>query len=248
MADRGNPSSMRATGAPSVKQSSFGQKEQQRQRVRIRFRKIGDLRWIGHRDLVRAIERVFRRTGVKLVFSEGYHPKPRMTFPSALPLGIEGWNEVAEIVVAESIDPAGLLAALNSNSVEGLEFVEGYQLPPSAPKPQLKSCVYRCTLEPEIGDRVTSWLRQYELSSGWPVQHGPKSQFLDLKQHVYDIFVDEYGLCVTLRPSELGGPTIREVLTSLGLSDYEKDGGLIVRANVLLADEEKAPASGEGPG
>lgn len=230
---------------PSARPSTLGQKEEHRQRVRIRFRKIGDLRWIGHRDLVRTIERVFRRTGVKLAFSEGYHPKPRMTFPSALPLGIEGWNEVAEVMLGETVDPASLLAALNQSSVEGLEFLWGCQLPPSAPKPQLKSCVYFCALDPETGQRVVSGLREYELRDAWLVPHGGKKEPLDLKHHVYDIRVDESGLWLTLRPSELGGPTVREVLDSLGLGDYEKKGGVIIRSKVVLADEEPTSAGKE---
>ena len=59
-----------------------------RHRVRIRFRKQDDLRWIGHRDLMRCCERWFRRAGVALRRSEGFHPKPRMSFPSALAVGI----------------------------------------------------------------------------------------------------------------------------------------------------------------
>ena len=61
-----------------------------RPRVRIRFSKQGDLRLIGHRDLMRCLERLFRRAGLALGMSQGFHPKPRMTFPLALAVGIEG--------------------------------------------------------------------------------------------------------------------------------------------------------------
>ena len=72
-----------------------------RLRVRIRFSKQGDLRLIGHRDLMRCLERVFRRAGLALGFSQGFHPKPRMTFPLALAVGIEGLDEVMEVELAE---------------------------------------------------------------------------------------------------------------------------------------------------
>ena len=61
-----------------------------RQRMRIRFTKQGDLRWLSHRDLMRTWERLFRRAGVPLGMTEGFHPKPRMNFPSALAVGIAG--------------------------------------------------------------------------------------------------------------------------------------------------------------
>ncbi|HEX3724775.1 MAG TPA: TIGR03936 family radical SAM-associated protein, partial [Pirellulales bacterium] len=61
-----------------------------RQRVRIRFRKQGDLRLLGHRDLLRAWERLLRRTGLELRMSAGFHPRPKINFPSALAVGIAG--------------------------------------------------------------------------------------------------------------------------------------------------------------
>ncbi len=73
-----------------------------RLRVRIRFSKQGDLRLIGHRDLMRCLERVFRRAQLALGFSQGFHPKPRMTFPSALAVGIEGLDEVMEVELADA--------------------------------------------------------------------------------------------------------------------------------------------------
>ena len=82
-----------------------------RLRVRIRFSKQGDLRLIGHRDLMRCLERVFRRAGLTLSFSQGFHPKARMTFPLALAVGIEGVDEVMEVELAESYTAEELLAA-----------------------------------------------------------------------------------------------------------------------------------------
>ena len=58
-----------------------------RRRIRIRFRKIDDVRQISHLDLIRTMERLFRRAGLQLGMSEGFHPKPRMSFPSALNVG-----------------------------------------------------------------------------------------------------------------------------------------------------------------
>src|SRR5687768_4212376 len=91
-----------------------------RQRVRIRFRKEGDLRWISHRDLARAFERLFRRMGLRLSMSEGFHPKARMTFPSALALGIAAHDEVMELELAEPADAADLAARFTALAPPGL--------------------------------------------------------------------------------------------------------------------------------
>ena len=79
-----------------------------RQRVRIHFAKQGDLRLISHRDLMRTWERLFRRAGVALAMTEGFHPKPKMMFPSALAVGIEGLDEVLEIELPEEHEPERL--------------------------------------------------------------------------------------------------------------------------------------------
>ena len=91
-----------------------------RQRVRIRFGKLGDLRLIGHRDLMRTWERLFRRAGVTLCMTEGFHPKPKMMFPSALAVGIEGTDESLEIELPDEHDPAALATLLRSQAPPGL--------------------------------------------------------------------------------------------------------------------------------
>ena len=70
-----------------------------RHRIRVRFEKSGTLRYIGHRDLMRLLERLFRRAGVVPAMSEGFHPKPRVSFPLALAVGIEGRAELFELEI-----------------------------------------------------------------------------------------------------------------------------------------------------
>ncbi len=73
-----------------------------RVRFRLRFRKREDLRWISHHDLVRTVERWLRRAGLPLRRSEGFHPKPKLSFPSALALGIAALDEVMEFELTEA--------------------------------------------------------------------------------------------------------------------------------------------------
>ncbi len=214
------------------------QKEQQKFRVRIRFRKVGNLRWIGHLDLVRTIERVFRRCGVRFATSQGYHPKPLMIFPSPLPLGIEGWNEVGEVILADVVKLDWLLDELNQKSVEGLEFLSLRHLPASAPKPRLVWCIYHLAVNSDLQMRLSAELERLNCLDHWPLRHGRHGQMLNLKDHLKAVRLHEDQLWLCVRPSESGGPTIREVLSLLTLGDYEKAGGVVVRAAVLLADED----------
>ncbi len=105
-----------------------------RPRVRIRFCKQGDLRLIGHRDLMRCLERLTRRAGLGLALSEGFHPKPRMTLPLPLAVGIEGEDEIMEVELTELPEGEELSPRLARQAPPGLTFRSVEVLPPGGRK------------------------------------------------------------------------------------------------------------------
>src|SRR5436309_1708468 len=68
-----------------------------RDKVRIRFRKDGALRWLSHHDLLRTVERMLRRAQLPISSTQGFHKHPRMSFALAMPLGVIGCEEVLEL-------------------------------------------------------------------------------------------------------------------------------------------------------
>ena len=68
-------------------------------RLRITFSKTGSLRYIGHLDLHTVWERTIRRAGLPLMYTQGFHPGPRIQLASALPLGFIGRCEIVDIWV-----------------------------------------------------------------------------------------------------------------------------------------------------
>lgn len=73
-------------------------------RVRMRFGKVGKVRWTSHRDVARMWERAFRRVELPLAYTGGFSPRPKVSFGLALPTGHES---VAEYLDVE-LDPARL--------------------------------------------------------------------------------------------------------------------------------------------
>ncbi|MDQ1479625.1 MAG: hypothetical protein QOI44_486, partial [Actinomycetota bacterium] len=61
--------------------------------VRLRYTKQGKVRWISHRDVARALERAFRITKLPLAFTEGFSPRPKVSFGLALSTGHESEAE-----------------------------------------------------------------------------------------------------------------------------------------------------------
>ena len=142
-----------------------------RLRVRIRFSKQGDLRLIGHRDLMRCLERLFRRAGLALSFSQGFHPKPRMTFPLALAVGIEGLDEVMEVELAEPTTAEELLRRLAPHAPPGLVFRAVEVLPEGSRKARVQSVSYEAPI-PAVGPS-----RPWPSGSSvcWPPRRGRSS-------------------------------------------------------------------------
>lgn len=112
-------------------------------RLRIRFTKCGDLRWISHRDLARVWERLLRRGGLQLAFSQGFHPKPRISFPSALALGIEALDEVVELEVLGFVELDSIDALLRREMPAGMELLELQALKTSLGKARVLGASYR---------------------------------------------------------------------------------------------------------
>src|SRR5271166_338212 len=119
-----------------------------RPRVRIRFSKQSALRLIGHRDLMRSLERLFHRAGLSLGMSEGYRPKPRMNFPLALAVGIEGRREVMELELNLAPTADELLARLQPQAPPGLRIESLEVLPPGHPKARPVSASYQIAIPP----------------------------------------------------------------------------------------------------
>ncbi|MCX8160852.1 MAG: TIGR03960 family B12-binding radical SAM protein [Candidatus Saccharicenans sp.] len=92
-------------------------------RYRAFYQKSGPARFISHNDLLNHLERAFRRAGLKIAFSQGYHPKMLMTYGPALPLGLAARAEVMEFKALENIDEASFLPRINASLPEGLKFV-----------------------------------------------------------------------------------------------------------------------------
>src|SRR5205085_5008348 len=92
-------------------------------KVRLRFRKDGDLRFVSHHDLMKVFERTFRRAALPVALTKGFHPSPRMVFASSLALGIIGCEEVLELVLDAELTPEEVHQALARQAPPGLTIL-----------------------------------------------------------------------------------------------------------------------------
>ena len=205
-----------------------------RQRVRIRFCKQGDLRWIGHRDLATALARWFRRAGLALGMSEGFHPKPRMSFPSALAVGIEGLDEVLELELAEELTAASLLDRLAERPLRALRSHRSSSSPSGARKARLRSSTYEAPVPAERCAAAADRAAQLLALASCPIHRPHRSNPVDLRQSVEELSLAEGVVRMRLLAGSQGTAGPRDVLAALGLGDLEQAGCHLARIRVEL--------------
>jgi radical SAM-linked protein len=97
-------------------------------RYRLRYAKLGRTIYLGHLDLIRHLPRIFRRAGVELHYSEGFHPKPELSFGPALGLGTPSLGEILDVKISEELEPTSLVERLNEVTLEGISFLGAARL------------------------------------------------------------------------------------------------------------------------
>lgn len=97
-------------------------------RLRIKFSKTGQLKYIGHLDVMRYFQKVLRRAGVDVVFSGGFSPHMIMSFALPLGVGLTSVGEYFDVDVQDGYDYAGLAEKLNAFTAEDMRVLNAVQV------------------------------------------------------------------------------------------------------------------------
>jgi radical SAM-linked protein len=128
-------------------------------RIRLTFSKAGAMQYIGHLDLHRSWERTFRRSGLPLAYSLGFHPQPRLNLACALPLGFTSQCELLDAWLEQDISIDQIRQAVSDALPPGLEVHDLEIIDPQVPalQTQVTSAVYVITFLddiPNLDDRL----------------------------------------------------------------------------------------------
>ncbi len=100
-----------------------------KKKIRLKFRKVGEMRFLSHLELAHLFYRACKRADLPLCFSEGFHPMPRIIFATALPVGMESLTEIVEIECDGKISPPDAQVRLNRTLPPGVEILEAEEVP-----------------------------------------------------------------------------------------------------------------------
>ncbi|MGH7428598.1 MAG: TIGR03936 family radical SAM-associated protein, partial [Candidatus Methylomirabilaceae bacterium] len=140
------------------------------QRIRFVFQKRGDLRFLSHLELMKALSRALRRAQIPMAYSQGYNPQPKLSVALALPVGVEGWRELADVELQSRIAPSELVERVNRHFTSELHLLSAGEVPLSAPSltPSVREATYEIWLPLNgWGPEVTSRLASPTLCDDW---------------------------------------------------------------------------------
>jgi radical SAM-linked protein len=117
-------------------------------RIRISFSKTEAMRYTGHLDLHRAWERTFRRAGLPLAYSQGFHPQPKLNLACALPLGFTSECELIDAWLDAILSLDEVHTALAEALPPGIRILSLEEIDLKAPalQTQVRSAEYWVTL------------------------------------------------------------------------------------------------------
>ena len=98
---------------------------------RLRYTKLGRVAYLGHLDLVRHLPRIFRRAGLELHYSAGFHPHPDLSFGPALGLGIASLGELVDVRLVDDLPADELARRLGRVTLDGIAFTGAARLGPN---------------------------------------------------------------------------------------------------------------------
>jgi radical SAM-linked protein len=191
-------------------------------RVRLTFSKNGAMRYVGHLDLFRSWERSFRRSGLPLAYSQGFHPQPKMNLACALPLGFTSECEMLDVWLEQELSLPNIQGSLSHTLPPGLQIINIEMVDLSAPslQSQVVSAVYTITLldpVPDIASRLS------RVTSANQLPRFRRNKPYDLRPLIENLILDSIGepgkqilrVQLAARESATGRP--EELLDELGI-------------------------------
>lgn len=212
------------------------------QRLRLIFSKSGPARYISHLDLARTLERALNRAKIPVAYTQGFNRRPRMQMATALPLGYTSEYELADILLAEKMQPELARQQLMAKMAPGIVILQVEEVPVSGPSLQsmTQSSTYvAIPLDPvnftKLQAKVAEILAAKTLER--VKERRGKKKVYDLRPLILDLAATQnedgqvrihMNLC--LEPSKTGRPD--EVLAALGFDPLDMR---IHRTGMVLA-------------
>jgi radical SAM family uncharacterized protein/radical SAM-linked protein len=155
-------------------------------KFRLRLSKTGPVRLLGHLEWKEALIRAFRRAGLPLVFSQGFHPLPRISFGPALPVGLNSLGEWVDVQCQGTMGLEEVERRLLGNFFPGTDLVEVREVALNSPFPKEEQRTYQARIDTR-DLQEGSW-QSFLAAESWPIQRsGKREEIIDLRPLIKEI-------------------------------------------------------------
>ena len=211
------------------------------QRLRIRFKRGKEIKFISHLDIMRLWERALRRAQIPLAYSEGFSPRPRISLAAPLSVGVTGEAELMDVFVTRNISPHWFTNAISRQLPPGIEILEVHPIALGIPslQSQVRYAEYKVEVETkkelkEMESALSSLLAKKNLP--WHHQRDTGQRNYDLRTLIDDLWLVDWchsscTLGMRLRCDNSGSGRPEQVTTALGFTHHPQ---LIHRTKLIL--------------
>lgn len=210
-------------------------------RLRVRFGRGPEVKFISHLDVMRFWERAFRRARIPLAYSEGFSPHPRISLAAPLPVGVTSEAELMDIMVSRWVSPQWFTDAVNQQLTPGFEILGVSSVSPTIPSLQsrLHYAEYRveAAADRETQDVESAISRLLSLESlPWQHKRDTGQRNYDLRPLIDDLWVINWGqpygsIGMRLRCGSSGSGRPEQVASALGFTGHPQS---IHRTKLIL--------------
>lgn len=198
-------------------------------RLRVRFKRGEEIKFISHLDLIRLWQRALHRARLPLTYSKGFSPHPRISLAVPLAIGVTSEAELADIFLDRPVSPHFFTAALSQQMPPGIEIVQVYPIPPGQPSLQSQASFaeYAVTAATdqeakEIEANIAGLLSAEHLP--WQHQRDTGTRSYDLRALISDLWLIERRppyctIGMRLRCDNSGSGRPEQVALALGFSE-----------------------------
>jgi radical SAM family uncharacterized protein/radical SAM-linked protein len=205
-------------------------------RIRIRFEKVGRMRFLSHLEMLTLFTRAIGRAAVPIRYSQGFHPHPKFSFATALSVGIESYAEYMDFEVDAAYSADELQQALNRTLPEGVRVTEAVRIPMRAPALSviMEKVRYRVTLPEqltgELQQKVAGFL---ELESS-PLRREKRGKVVefDLRHELSDLTASGHVLEMVVGR----GKPVEYAAAILGVANEELKDARLEKLEVIFSD------------
>jgi radical SAM-linked protein len=210
-------------------------------RLRVKFYRGEELKFISHLDIIRLWVRAMRRAQIPIEYTEGFSPHPRISLAVPLSVGVTADNELLDISITKVVSAHWFMETVNRQLPDGLKVIEATPIGPNVPSLQSQVCFtqYQVLLQTGKGEEGVKNMIDLILgaeSIPWHHERDTGRKSYDLRMLIDDIWLVESGagtclLGMILRCDEGGSGRPEQVALALGFPEYPLS---IKRTKLLL--------------